>query len=355
MGWLVILTGFALLSWNRLNLAPDTAYTWINPYHLHTPSWNPLQLPARWDSEWYLDIATNGYSYKGPHQLSNIAFFPIYPMLIRVLSYIFFGNLVLAGWIVSLVSIVAASVVLVRLVERFHKNLQPFEVLAFALLFPTAIFFTGIYTESLFLLFSVSAFYFARKQQFYYSLAIAALATITRVTGIVLLLPIAIEYFITYKKHWLRKEVLFFALPPLALGSIGLFHRRAFGDALAFFRVEEAFGRNFHLNSEHFQTLTSAAQSNLFIDAFITLVGIIMVYVIAKRVRVSYAAYVAASILVPLSTGTLMSMNRYVLALFPISLAAATFSKPVKAFWLLCSVLLLALTTMLYAHSYWAG
>src|SRR3989338_2322770 len=87
--WLILINVFALLTLNRFNLKPDTAYTWIDPSKVpQEKTWNPIALHAKWDSFWYLDIVQNGYQYLGKDKLSNIVFFPIYPKLISIFSVI---------------------------------------------------------------------------------------------------------------------------------------------------------------------------------------------------------------------------------------------------------------------------
>jgi len=86
--WLVIVNLFALIAFNRLNLAPDTAFDWmsagtVRPVH---QSWNIIDLHNRWDAYWYLTIAQDGYDLRGEGDISNVVFFPLYPLLVRLLG-----------------------------------------------------------------------------------------------------------------------------------------------------------------------------------------------------------------------------------------------------------------------------
>ena len=69
---------------------------------------------ARWDSDWYLRIAENGYSWPS----STPAFFPLYPLLVACLGRLLLGHYVLAGVVVSLAGANAHGVI-----KRQHKNL----------------------------------------------------------------------------------------------------------------------------------------------------------------------------------------------------------------------------------------
>ena len=107
--WLLVINIFAVVALNRFNLKGDTAYNWINPSEFHQEkTWNPIPFHAKWDSFWYLDIARNGYSFKGREKLSNIVFFPLYPSLIRLTSFLTAGNFILAGWILNVIFLLLA-------------------------------------------------------------------------------------------------------------------------------------------------------------------------------------------------------------------------------------------------------
>src|SRR5947209_4949379 len=48
---------------------------------------SPIELWNQWDSKWYVGIATHGYHWRidySVHHQSSLAFFPMYPLLVRV-------------------------------------------------------------------------------------------------------------------------------------------------------------------------------------------------------------------------------------------------------------------------------
>ena len=55
--------------------------------HLSADAYPFVNMWARWDSGWYLDIAEHGYSFV-PGKQSNVAFFPLYPDLIRLFHFV---------------------------------------------------------------------------------------------------------------------------------------------------------------------------------------------------------------------------------------------------------------------------
>ncbi len=76
-----------------------------------------------------------------------------------------------------------------------------------------------------------------------------------------------------------------------------------------------------------------------------------------RRVRLSYTVYMLLSILVPMSTGSLMSMQRFALVLFPMfALLALWGSRPVvNNAYVTFSLPLLGLFTVLFAAWYWVA
>jgi hypothetical protein len=286
VGWVLLTTLFALLAWHRVNVTIDTAYGWIDPHHLHAPSWKLLDLPARWDSEWYLDIAKNGYSMNGWSGLANIVFFPVYPMLMRCIGWILGGNFILAGWLISLVSLIAGCVVLGRLVHEFHPKADADEVIAAFLFFPLAIFFAAVYTESIFFLLSVSCVYFARKGNFLLASLIGMAAALTRVTGALLFLPVLIEVFLKYGFGMFRRwEGYVVGLIPAGTIAFFSYHWLVFGSPWLFFQIEKNWGRSFELNLQHFVFTTPASMVNQGMDIFFFAIGFILSYLVARHAR----------------------------------------------------------------------
>ena len=128
-----------------------------------------LNLPVRWDAGWYLDIVTNGYRYAAGDETvqQNIVFFPAYPMLTRVVGRLMGGDMigyVAAGMTVSIASFFGALVYLYLFVrERFDEETSEYALWLIAA-YPFAIFFGALYTESLFLLGTLGAFYHLTKR-----------------------------------------------------------------------------------------------------------------------------------------------------------------------------------------------
>ncbi len=352
--WLIAINAFALYSLQRVNLLPDTAYNWISPSDFHQiQSQNFLEMRAHWDSVWYLRIVQEGYQYI-PGQMSSVVFFPLYPLMIWALSWLM--SPLLAGWLISTVAMAIAIIFFYKLVQYLYPHLDPAEPIYLMLLFPMAFFFQAIYTESLYLALSIAFFYYLVKKNFLVAAMILVLASICRITGIFLLLPFAYEYWITYKFKLYHRNSLALLIAPLGvIGYLGYLYVR-FGEPLAFLKSEALWGRKFTFNAEHFDLFSPAAYANLSTDLLFLILGLTAGVILLLKWRASFGLYILSTLLVCAATGTLMSINRYVLILFPIYILLASIkNKEIKLGWQLVSTLLLAIYTLLFVNNYWAG
>src|SRR5919107_6130312 len=183
---------FAALSFGPASggLARENALKFDQPELTHALV-DPVLAPlARWDSVWYLRIAESGYGDRAP----RAAFLTLYPLLVRAVATPLGGSegaLLAAAFLVSLAAFVGALVLLHKLaeLELGRRLAQP--VLLLLAVFPAALYFGAPYSESLFLLLAVGAFYAARTGRWAWAGAAACGAAATRSAGILLVLPLA--------------------------------------------------------------------------------------------------------------------------------------------------------------------
>jgi 4-amino-4-deoxy-L-arabinose transferase-like glycosyltransferase len=143
---------------------------------------------ARWDSDWYLKIAENGYSWPS----STPAFFPLYPLLIGTLGRLLVGHYLLAGVIVSLAAAAGAFVLLYRLATPLLGEEGARRAVLYLAFFPTAFFLGAVYSESLFLFLALATFVLCERGKFGWAGVAAGLALLTRPAGIALLPAVAL-------------------------------------------------------------------------------------------------------------------------------------------------------------------
>lgn len=356
--WLIAVNLIGLAANNRLDLKPDNAYSWIpiQKYDQHQ-SWNLVNIHSRWDSNWYLDIVKNGYYRKADDTLSNVVFFPLYPSLIKGVNVVTGLNIITVAWFLSCLFFLIACSLLFKFVQKYHKESDPLLAVFLLLVFPTAFFLNTIYTESLFLMLSLFAFYFSFSKKYILAGIFGFFAALTRITGILVFLPLAIELVMNsgVNKETVKK-MLPLGLIPLGTASFFFFHWINFGDPLLFFRVESAWGRSFLLNKDHFIFLTNASLANFLFDVSYLIFGAAITVALVKIKKYPYAIYMASTIGVAVATGTLMSIGRYILVLFPIYIIGASVkNEVVKYAWIIISAMLMALNTYLFVNWYWAG
>jgi hypothetical protein len=182
----VLVVGFLAASVIGYGAQPTGPAAWrVAPDPLHN-------LLARWDTYWYLDIATHGYHWNGnPLIQQNVVFFPLYPMLLRVVGTAFGGHVLLAGLAISLAAFFVALTYVWRWIA---DDLGPETATGAVWLlcaFPFSIFFSAVYTESLFLLAVAGALWHARRHDFVIAAVFGLCAGLVRPNGCLVALPLS--------------------------------------------------------------------------------------------------------------------------------------------------------------------
>jgi hypothetical protein len=146
---------------------------------------------AHWDGVWYIKIAVSGYADGD----GSTAFFPLYPFLLRYVGLLFRGNMVVTGIVISLVCYACSVWLLYRLVrDDFGEGVASRAVIYLAIC-PLSFFLQAVYTESLFLMLTLACFVFARESRWRLAGVMGLLATLTRSTGVILLIPMTYYYY----------------------------------------------------------------------------------------------------------------------------------------------------------------
>lgn len=193
-----------------------------------------------WDSEHYEKIATSGYEYLNDGKGHNVAFFPLYPLIIR-----FFMNLGLSfemtGTLVNSVAFLAALYVIYLWVKEFYSDSAARWVIAVLAWCPSSVFGTVIYTEGLYILLSAGALRAFDKQQYGWTVLCGALATATRPTGIALIPAFWIAAWVQR-----RRPIAYIAGLATAIGLLlyCLYCAVNFGDPLAFIHAQRGWRPN---------------------------------------------------------------------------------------------------------------
>ena len=153
---------------------------------------------AQYDAGAYLDIAENGYNmeYNGT---GNYSWYPLYPLMIIMLGFLGYP---LAAFLISNVFSLLAIIVLYLLIKKEFGPEITEKTVFYLLLFPTAYFFTAMYTESLFLFLAVAMFYFARQDKWLLVGTLGFMISLSRMQGALLFIPMLYMYLSTKKEMY---------------------------------------------------------------------------------------------------------------------------------------------------------
>ena len=319
-----------------------------------------LAVWGHWDAVHYLDVATIGYHG------TDMAFFPLYPMLIAVLGK-FTGNHLVAGLLISNAAFFFGLLYLYKWVEHEFDRSVARRAIFYISIFPTAVFFSAVYTESLFFALTVASFYYIREHKWLIAGAIGFFAALTRSEGVLLVIPFALEWYSHYRAgaHDFVRAAIAVCLIPLGLFCYMAYLWVLNGDPLYFSHVQIHWNRHFAPPWVSFYhslyLLTHAVQGQTIANQFLELTfTLLMIGVLIggwRRLRPSAISYMAISILVPLCTSSLMSMPRFALVLFPMfTILALWGAKPsVNNAIVALALPLLGLFTVLFADWYWVA
>jgi Gpi18-like mannosyltransferase len=329
---------------------------------------NPLfSVWGHWDAVHYLDIADHGYYG------TDMAFFPLYPSIIHFVGH-FTGNDLVAGLLISNIAFFFGLLFFYKLAEHGFNRAVAHRAIFYVSIFPTAVFFSAVYTESLFFALTVASFYYIREHKWLTAGLIGALAALTRSEGVLLVVPFAIELLATartmplkrfFAAARMRRVLVGLVAIPIGLGLYMSWLWVIHGDPLYFSHVQANWhrhlawpwvaGYNAYKIVAHSHSLLTTADE--LIEIAFTILMIVVTVAGAFRLRASYTAYSALSIIVPMSTASLMSMPRFALVLFPMFLVLAIWGSrsAVNSAIVAFSLPLLGLFTVLFADWYWVA
>jgi len=296
------------------------------------------------DAPHYLQIAEVGYLSAGD-TVNNIVFYPLYPLLMRGVSYIT-GDLAWAGIVLSNVCLGFAGCSLYTLfgeVMDDRDGIRSAEALAFFLCYPFGMFLTGIYTESLYLLLASLTLLSIYRRRWWGVALFGFLTAISRAQGVVLLLPAAYEWLLDLrqKRRGIVAGIFAMLAIPAGFGAFLVLNKVVTGDFFAFVEYEAAAP---WYNTSHWIPENLTSQWNMaveydylgmliyWVQILLYFAGVIGIAVgILRGGRASFMAYGGAYICVSYLHGWLIYGPRYMMGCLPLfPLAAGIRSSTVK-------------------------
>lgn len=161
---------------------------------------------ANFDGVHYIKIAMHGY------QQYDQAYFPLYPLLIHTIAIFWEVRYLLVGLLLSNIGFFIGIIYLYKLCKEVVTEKIFWWVLCFMFVFPTAFFFSAVYTEGLFFMFFMGALYYLRTDRFMRAVVFAILASLTKFIGVFLVIPFFFYFWFEKRKMSLRAHLKTHAL-----------------------------------------------------------------------------------------------------------------------------------------------
>lgn len=272
------------------------------------------ELFSHWDGEWYTKIATLGYSYADDGEQHSVAFYPLFPLLIRGLMTLGMRSDV-AGVLINSFAFLGALVLIYFWVEQRYDTGVAKWTTAMLAWCPFSLFCTVMYTEGLFLFLTASALRSFERGEYIWAAVWGALTTATRGPGVAL-----IPAFLLTAWREKRPPLAYFAGLASALGifSFSIYCAIRFGDALAFVHVQKGW-----VQPSWFEVLSQALKLKLSaISRIVMIFGSgYLLWFLRKRLSTIVLTYGFCSLALLLNSGALRSVNRYAYGMLPLSIA----------------------------------
>ncbi len=323
----------------------------------------------RWDAIWYGSIAQNGYQYAGEQAASNVAFFPLFPLVNGVVSRLTGLPVPVSGPLVSSLMAFAACLLLYRLTRRETDDpAAAARSVVYLLAFPVAYYLAIGYSEALYVLCILGAFVLAREGRWWWCGAVAFLGGLTRLHGALLIVPLCYEYLRQrdLRLRKIRADLISVVGGPLGvlafMGYLGL----RFGQPLAHFQVQALFFRGIRAGA--FPAFPGATLANYLQGLFghvpstesVIEAGAIVLLLILTleawiRLPRVYGVYMLTVALFSLVGGDLISLPRFVLPMFPGFMALGLMGRHswMDRAILIAALLLQGVLALMFTNGYW--
>ena len=341
-----IVAHFAVVT---IGLAPKASFTLSSD-----PFGN---LPARFDAGWYGGIALDGYEWDGHFDRQrNFAFFPALPMLMRPVGAVFGMNapgfprerrMLRALWaavVISLAAFLLALVYLARLTRLLAGDDAAVSAPLLLAAYPFAAFFNAPYTEGVFLLGSVGAFYHFHQRRWLMASLFGLLVGFSRPNGCLVSVPLGLMAAQATWQDWrgsreqgppiglMAQRFLVAAMPGVAMLIFTAFLRWLTGFWFAWARIQGAWGREMGtrpiaqgwewLTTEGFMQVSRGVPFDVLNTLAIVFV-ILWLIPVFRRLGTAYGLFVLLNLVPPIFAGGALSMGRISSTLFPIFMVLA--------------------------------
>jgi hypothetical protein len=250
----------------------------------------------------------------------------------------------LVGTLISNAALLGTLLIIYHLIVDAVGDHAAQRTLLYICIFPTAFSFFISYNEALYLLLVTGTFLAIQQRNWWLAGLVGLLATLTRLDGILLIIPYLYELWTQRASLDSYFHALLYTLLPVTLFLIGttiyaIYCWQAFGDLLAIAKAPGAWSHSliwsWQALAELFWThpQPSATQASLILNLGATLGFILLAILGWRKIRTSYSIWQCCLLLFMLTTigigntSNLLSNQHFVLTLFPGFLTMTLLSK----------------------------
>ena len=296
-----------------------------------------LDVLTSWDGIWYLRIVRRGYPEYVPSGITyddpeaRVAFFPMYPWLVRTVDRVLPGGDTFAALVVNLV-LGAVFVLLVGLLARhWFGESTARSAMVLASFFPGSFVLSFAYSEALLLTLAAACLLALTRERWLWAGIFAAIATATRPNGVALVAATAVAAYVAIRRSREWRALVAPVLSPIGFVAYQLWIDRHAHETRVWFRVQgeawkegASFGLTAIRNTLEAFTKPLTSPTDL-ITAVAFLATLLVVWIAWRRVRLPApaAAYSAVIIALMLLPATVTARPRFLFTAFPLFIAAA--------------------------------
>ena len=286
---------------------------------------------VQWDANHYLGLANNWYVNEGDPRF-HIVFYPLYPLAVRVFQPMFLGNTALAGTVLSNLFLFAACWALYELARPMVHERGAKNAVRFLLLFPTSLYLSVPYSESIFLMLTLLSVLAARRDRIWLAVLLGALASASRIQGLLCAIPVFYEALRLEatdgrpKPGRVALRVLQVSLIALGFGAYLLLNWQVTGNPFQFLIYQRehwsqtmgSVGQTLRYTIENaFHYGSASARQGIWIPQLVSIVlAFVLMGVSWRRVHPADGAYALLYAWVSFSPTWLLSGPRYLMAMY---------------------------------------
>lgn len=319
----------------------------------------------RWDAGWYRQIAEDGYTYSATEQ-SSAAFFPLYPLLIRVVMWVTGLPVFVAGIVATWLTGFTCCLTFFAWAANRSDEQTASRALWLLLAWPFAFFLCGaMYADALFLAFVTLAFLSLEREQPWGAVLFGALATATRPLAPAIVVGLLVRSLELRRRAGKPIRVIDFLPLAAGLGLVAymVFLHREFGDAFGFATTQKGWNQLSGLSSLlKVEALSKFNGADLLLPAVHAVLAGLCLF-LGWRLRHTlgwgYAVYVLIVVGIPVVTSRdFIGLGRYALAGFPVFLELDRWlaSRPrARTGWLVVSAALLVFMVIRFARAFYTA